>query len=143
MNMFNFKEIFPNYDVDEKGNVYKCGTIIKPFKSNKYLQVVLFDVEHKKRVFGVHTVVAMKYLGYFTGCVVHHIDGDTRNNALNNLEIFSRNEHSRLHGQNNDNFKVMNLGKVAWNRGLKMSNEFRKHCSDSAKRRWQKQSDIV
>lgn len=134
--MFNFKEIFPNYDVDKQGNVYKQGILVKPFKSNKYFQVVLFDKEHNKKVLGVHTIVAMKYLNYFKGCVVHHINGNTHDNSLENLEVISRSEHSKLHGKDNERFKTMNLNKPAWNRGIKMSESFCQHCSISAKKRW-------
>ena len=51
--MYNFAEKYPNYDVDENGIVYKNGEKIKPFKSNKYLQVLLFDLNHKRKVCGV------------------------------------------------------------------------------------------
>lgn len=68
--IFAFNEMYPDYDVDEQGNVYNHGELMKPFKSNKYLQVVLHDVNHRGKVMGVHTVVAMKYLDYFPGCVV-------------------------------------------------------------------------
>lgn len=34
------------------------------------------------------------------GEVVHHIDEDTFNDALDNLEIMTNEEHSRLHGNN-------------------------------------------
>lgn len=142
--MFNFNEMYPAYDVDEQGNVYKQGHIIKPFKSNKYLQVVLFDKDNNKRVYGVHTIVAMKYLDYFPGCVIHHKNNDTHDNRLINLTVLSRSEHSRLHGMNNARFKELNKNKTAWNKGLKMPKEFCKHCSISAKKRWaKKRSDIV
>lgn len=32
--------------------------------------------------------------------VVHHIDGDKRNNDINNLELMTLSEHSRMHGCN-------------------------------------------
>lgn len=134
--MFNFRDIFPNYDVDECGNVYKQGKLIKPFKSNKYLQVLLFDKDANRKVMGVHTIVAMKYLDYFIGCVVHHKNGNTHDNSLENLEVLSRSKHSQMHGKENEQFKLSNKGKVAWNKGLKMSEEFCKHCSISAKKRW-------
>ena len=137
--MFNFAEKFPDYDVDELGNVYKHNEIITPFKSNNYFQVLLFDNNHNRRVLGVHTVVAMKYLDYFDGCVVHHKNGNAHDNSLNNLEVLSRSEHSRLHGKNNEKFKTLNLGKPSWNKGMKMSEEFCKHCSISAKKRWERE----
>lgn len=33
------------------------------------------------------------------GYVIHHIDGDLTNDALDNLELMQRNEHARLHGK--------------------------------------------
>ncbi len=134
--MVNFNEMFPDYDVDENGNVYKLRNIIKPFKSSKYLQVVLYDKDRNKKVYGVHTVVAMKYLEYFDGCVVHHKNENTHDNRVDNLEVLSRSEHSRLHGKENVKFQTMNLNKPAWNKGIKMSKEFCEHCSISARRRW-------
>ena len=127
--------VYPEYDCDEFGNIYRSGNIIKPFKSNKYYQVCLYDSNHTKKVVGVHTVMAMKYLDYYDGCVVHHIDEDAHNNAKNNLEVMSKSEHAHLHGLKKEFFKNMNRGKPAWNRGMKMSDEFRKHCSESAKKR--------
>lgn len=41
-------EHYPEYDCDENGTIYKNGNPITPFKSNKYLQVCLFDADHKK-----------------------------------------------------------------------------------------------
>lgn len=129
------QEYFPRYDCDEFGNVFKDGKPAKVFKSNKYLQVLLFDTNNNRRVCGVHTVVAMKYLDYFDGCIVHHKDNNQHNNSVSNLVVMSRTEHASLHGYLNIGFKTMNLGKPAWNRGLKMSEEFCKHCSEGAKRR--------
>lgn len=140
--MVSFSERFPDYDVTEKGIVYKNGTEMKPFKSNKYLQVSLYDVNHKKYVCGVHTVVAMKYLeDYEDGCVVHHKDGDHHNNNVNNLQVLSRSEHSRMHCTESDRKRIADYIKSHGpsNKGKKMSAEFCKKCSDSAKLRWQRE----
>lgn len=129
--MYNFNGIYPDYDVAKDGTVYKNGKEIKPFKSNKYMQVLLFDVEHKRKICGVHTIVAMKYLDYYDGCIVHHIDGNTHNNCVDNLEVYSRVEHSAFHSKGNHH----NKGQVPWNKRIKMSEEFCKKCSESAKNR--------
>lgn len=135
--MYNFKEKFPEYDVDENGTVYKNGKEIIPFKSNDYLQVLLFDVDHKRCVLGVHTVVAMKYLEDYTdGCIVHHKDENKHNNNVNNLEVFkTKAEHIRLHNKNNRT--LANYTKIygPHNKGKKMSEDFCRHCSESAKKR--------
>ena len=130
--MSYLEENYPCYDCDENGNIYKNGTLVKPFKSNKYYQVCLFDGDNKKRVVGVHTVVAMKYLDFFEGCVVHHIDENTHNNNVKNLVVMSRSNHCREHGLKNEYFKNLNKGKASWNKGMKMSDEFRRHCSEAA-----------
>ena len=132
--MYYFNELYPNYDVTEDGIVYRNGKELKPFKSNKYKQVLLFDVHNNRKVCGVHVVVAMKYLDYFDGCVVHHVDGDTFNNNVSNLEILTRADHSSLHGKGNPHRK----GTIPWNKGKKMSDESRERMSKSAKGRKRK-----
>lgn len=133
-NYFNLN--FPDYDVDVNGNVYKNENLITPFKSNKYLQVVMYDKDNNKNVFGVHTVVAMKYLDdYYKGCVIHHIDGDTHNNKLDNLEVLSRSEHSKLHITNPDFLANYVRENGSWNKGKKMDEEYRNICKKSAKKR--------
>lgn len=132
----NFKQMFPNYDVDKEGNVYKNGELMTPFKSNKYLQVVLYDKDNNKKVFGVHTVVAMKYLNdFYQGCVVHHKDENTHNNKVENLEILSRSEHSKLHVT--DPYKLSNYVREhgTWNKGKKMNEKYREICRNSARKR--------
>lgn len=52
-----------------------------------------------RRVF-IHHVVMMEALGVTalpTGMVVHHIDGDPKNNALDNLALMTRAGHVRVH----------------------------------------------
>ena len=132
--MVDFKKLFPDYDVDTNGVVYKMNQELHPFKSNKYLQVVMFDADRRKRVMGVHTVVAMKYLDYYTGCIVHHLDENTQNNQLYNLQILSKSEHSKLHYATNNAFKNKSGVHGGWNKGQKMSTEFCRHVSESAKR---------
>ena len=51
-----------------------------------------------------HTVVAEQLLGrpLRPGEVVHHIDGDKRNNRLENLRVFSSQaEHAKFHAEFN------------------------------------------
>lgn len=132
------QENFPDFDCNEQGEVFKKGVKITPFKSNKYFQVCLFTKENVKKVVGVHTVIAMKYLNYFEGCVVHHKDENTQNNKLENLEIMSREAHTKMHLLENPKFLLSCKGRAPWNKGKKMSEDFRKKCSESAKKRYRK-----
>lgn len=137
MNELKFEEKYPDYEVTREGVVYKRGKEMKPFKSNKYLQVLLYDVKHNRHIFGVHTLVAMRYIdGFYYGCVIHHKDGNTHNNSVCNLEVLSRSEHAKLHTK--DYFSLAEYTKKngPYNKGKKMSKEFCDKCSESAKRRW-------
>lgn len=125
---------YPRFDCDKEGNVYKDGKPLKPFKSNKHLQVLLFDTNNKRRVAGVHTVVAMKYLPFFEGCVVHHRDENPHNNCLDNLEVYTRQDHTRLHGDQCRKNIIYANKKGAWNKGKKMDEEFSRRCREGIKR---------
>lgn len=58
----------------------------------------------------LHRTVAETLLGRPLAIdeVVHHKDGDTRNNGPSNLQVLTRGQHSRLHmaGESNPNFGV-------------------------------------
>lgn len=123
---------YSSVDCDKEGNVYRNGLLLKPFHSNRYLQVIIFDDCGKKKTCGVHTIVAMKYLDYFDGCVVHHKDHNRQNNRVENLEVYDRKSHCRFHCQESDKFTKSRKGKIPWNKGMKMSDEFREHCRQSA-----------
>lgn len=130
----NFLINYPNYDVDEYGNVYKNGQIMKPFKSNKYLQVLIFDKNHNRRICGVHTLVATKYLDdYYEGCVVHHKNHNTHDNSVQNLEILSRSLHSKLHSENSMNLANYIKNNGPWNKGKKMDEVMKKRLSEKRK----------
>lgn len=131
-----FVEDFPNYFITSDGRVFKNNVEMPPFRSNKYLQVVLYNVNHKRHIFGVHTLVAMLYLpDYYVGCIVHHKDGNCHNNCVANLEVMSRSTHTRNH--NKDNRTLANYVKEhgPHNKGKKMSDDFCRKCSNSAKLR--------
>lgn len=105
-----------NYYVDGYGNIYRNDmSLITPFNSNGYKQVYIRDDNNKRRILGVHQVVAMTFLQYFNGCVVHHMNEDKTMNVLYNLKVETREEHSRHHAN--------------------PSEETRRKMSESAKRR--------
>ena len=52
----------------------------------------------------VHRWVASKKVGgqLYPGRVVHHRDGNKRNNSPSNLQVMSRRDHSSLHARERD-----------------------------------------
>lgn len=134
--VYDFNNLFPNYTVTTSGKIFKDGVELKPFKSNKYLQVCLFDLNHETHVLGVHTVVAMRYIDeFYKGCIVHHIDGNTHNNCVDNLRVLSRSQHSSVHNKDNRTLAKHVEENGPHNKGKKMPESFRKQCSNSAKLR--------
>lgn len=66
--------------------------------------------------------------------VVHHIDGNCLNNDLNNLELMTRKEHSKYHAiESNAADRIKDNG--GWNKGLKMSDEFKRRCREGHRKR--------
>lgn len=132
----NFLEKYPDYDVDNLGNVYKNGQIIKPFNSNGYYQVLLFDKNHKRKVCGVHTLVATKYISsFYEGCVVHHINHNKHDNRVENLEVLSRKEHWDRHPEHHMYLANYIKNNGPWNKGKIMNKEFCEKCRISALKR--------
>ena len=69
--------------------------------ANGYHHVKL-SKDGKVRLFKVHVIVAMAFLGYTTenydrkdssSIVIDHIDGDKKNNALSNLQLLTQREN--------------------------------------------------
>lgn len=55
--------------------------------------------KHNGKKVDLHRHIMQEHLGRKLDIneVVHHIDGNTLNNELSNLQVMSRSEHSRLH----------------------------------------------
>ena len=128
--MDDFKVKFPNYDVTENGVVYKDGKELHAFNSNGYKQVLLFDINHKRHIFGVHTLVAIKYLDFFEGCIVHHKDRNRSNNSVENLQVFSKSEHARHHSNGRLGEYVKKYGSPR--KGVKLSEETKQKIREKA-----------
>ncbi|HEY8937980.1 MAG TPA: HNH endonuclease signature motif containing protein [Cyclobacteriaceae bacterium] len=85
---------YENYFVSEFGDVVDSkGRRIPTTKTKKgYIRVYM-----KNRVFGVHQIVAMAFMGHKpNGCtmVVDHIDNNKMNNHFSNLQILSHSINS-------------------------------------------------
>lgn len=125
---------YPGYTCDTSGNVYRPdGSRIKPFNSSGYKQVYMKDEDGKRAIKGVHQVVAMTFKPeYYPGCVVHHKDENKGHNYAENLEVESRNDHSRHHANPDAMLEWQKKNGGPVNKGQKMSDEFREKCRQSA-----------
>ena len=54
-----------------------------------------------------HRLIVEKFLGrkLSSNQIVHHIDGNKKNNILSNLKVMTREEHSSIHGGKHKNFR--------------------------------------
>ncbi len=97
---FEIKPIpgYPDYSVDDLGNVYSYKRsipyIMKPLSNKlKYLRVGLFR-NGKAKTLKIHRLVMLAFVGPCpTGHQVDHIDRDETNNALVNLRYVTPKEN--------------------------------------------------
>lgn len=94
-----YKEIdgFNNYCVTSGGVIFnkETGKELKPMKRKTgYMEVCLFDTEHKRHYITVHRIVAKAFCDNPDNKTeVNHIDGNKNNNHSSNLEWVTRNEN--------------------------------------------------
>ena len=76
---------------------------IKPYIDDDGYYRVILRINKKSKHFGIHQLVARMFLSdsYAPGLVVNHIDGDKKNNHVENLEyvtIQENEKHAKLNG---------------------------------------------
>lgn len=98
------------YEVDSQGNVfsYKYGDKrkLKPGNSSGGYMTVTLTKDAKEKTYRVHTLVLLTFVGQPPEGKTHarHLDGNPKNNALENLAWGSRSENERdkqRHGRAN------------------------------------------
>lgn len=77
----------------------------------------------------------MKYLDWYEGCVIHHIDGNPHNNHVGNLKVESRSEHSKHHMCGNMTLANYIREHGPHNKGKIMPESYREICRVSARKR--------
>lgn len=148
-----------NYKAANEPRIYGMDNMIKPQKSNPYYKV---SVGRRHIAFHQLVAMAFPDIcgEYFEGCEVHHINGDKHDNRPENLKVVSVQEHRSLHpksdeekdlmkkrnaGSNNpfygkhhtmeqrEKWRISRKGRDSWNKGKKMSEEYRKKNSEAHK----------
>lgn len=134
------KRDFSSYYATEDGKIFNNdGSEVNYFNSNGYYQCILKDNNNKSHTMGVHAAVAMFLLpNWYDGCVVHHRDEDRHNNAIDNLEVESRSQHSRNHVTDTEFIGNYVKEHGPANKGKHPSEESRQKMSIAAKVRYQK-----
>ena len=107
--MFKKLKINSNYSIDENGNIRndKRGTLVSQWVSKQgkgYYCVSLYFGHKKQGNFGVHRLLAQAFIPNPNNYdEVNHIDGNTKNNALTNLEwcshIYNNNYGTKIQRQ--------------------------------------------
>lgn len=100
-----FKKIkgYPNYSINENGDVKRYGRILKQRKigGSSYFYVSLSKKSIVKN-FYIHRLVLLTFVGKPTkGHECAHLDGNKFNNHISNLKWVTRKEnfsHKKLHG---------------------------------------------
>ena len=88
----------PQYEVSDNGNIRnkKTGRILKQFPSTGgYMQLMLRQNKQNKTVRVNRLVAESFYCEYRPGLDVDHLDGNKKNNRLDNLDFCTRKENIR------------------------------------------------
>jgi hypothetical protein len=92
------------YAIDRNGVVWshpnhthKEMMALKPKLTNSGYETVCLCVNGVLKYVSVHRLVAFAYIGDVSGKDVNHINGNKRDNSIENLEISNR-SHNTLHG---------------------------------------------
>lgn len=100
----NFREIeeFPGYWVSDIGTVYseRSKKLLSPVKHHNGHLVVCLRKEKRQTQKLIHRLVFEAFFEQpeVEDYVIHHLDHNKTNNCITNLCVMTREDHSRLHG---------------------------------------------
>lgn len=89
-------ESCPEWFVNHAGEVWsrKVGKMLKPHDNGRGYKQLLFRGSDGRKKHYIHRLVAETFIGVIGELTVNHIDGDTSNNNISNLEIISHKENN-------------------------------------------------
>lgn len=139
----NYEEL---YAISESGKVwsYRKNRFLKEIIGDGgYLQVNLFK-NGSFKYFRIHRLVAEHFIKEIpSGLTVDHIDGNKKNNFVNNLQIISRGENSykankgkKLSVATKNKISNSKKGQTSNRKGVTLSEETKKKMSESHKNRF-------
>lgn len=101
--------------------------------SDNYLRIGLRQGSRSGKRARYHNWLAQYLMPeWFEDCIVHHKDGNSLNNSLDNLEILTQSQHATKHGkqlssQNSHIFQIRNFSHAGTSNGMHSSNAFWKN----------------
>lgn len=146
MEMKPIKDYEDFYAISENGKVwsYRKNRFLKEIIGDGgYLQVNLFK-NGSFKYFRIHRLVAEHFIKKIpSGLTVDHIDGNKKNNSVNNLQIISRGENSykankgrKLSLATKNKISNSKKGHPSNRKGVTLSTETKKKMSEAHKNRF-------
>ena len=111
----------------------QTGHILSPGVSQGYHYVALYKDRLRKNK-QVHRLVAESFLSNpHNHPIINHIDEDRKNNNVDNLEWCDY-SYNNTYGMASINRSQTLKGHIPWNKGKRMTPEYRKNVSEGMKR---------
>ena len=90
----NYEELYMVSNLGRVKSVKRDKILKEQLNERGYLRVSL-SKNNKQKIYSVHRLVMITFIGYEEGKQVNHIDGDKTNNRLDNLEWTTQSENMK------------------------------------------------
>ena len=90
----NMKKIYENYFITKDGKIFNSKKQLKTYKGERYEKVVI-KINGKPTMKYIHRLVAEAFIpNPYNKETVNHIDGNKKNNTIDNLEWATQSENN-------------------------------------------------